>query len=184
MKITSTSTLQALLVLSFLSFGAGCARNQGPDVTTHYQTASGFRTDLLSNNLLQGEAPDGLWLNAARVFRNFRDYDLFLEVRYQAPEQMGLLDIRPGHSLEVIADGQELRFRGSGSGNRRQQEAGYVAEEALYPVTESQLRAIAAADTVEVHVTGGQGKVRRPFGPENTDKFRTFVARLIEAPRR
>lgn len=166
-----------ILIAGF--FAGGCATTPIPDVTTHYDPITGYRTDLIPENLLETQQPSRelLWLNASRVFRNWADFDYFLEVHYEALPEPGWLHIKPGKSLVVTADGQELQFDGRGSLNTRRTRRGNVSEDAIYRVEPAQLRAIARAKKVRVRVVGENGVVEREFGPVNFERFRKFVER-------
>lgn len=178
MKIRLTCSL-ALLALGLV---AGC-KTQQPAVQTHYDSFSGLRTDLLSDNILPtpGDPREVVWLNAARVFQNNRDAIYRLEVSYVARDEVGLLEIPAGQTLTLIVDGQPLKFQGIGSSNTRKQfkKSGqpFVSEDALYAATRADLQRIASARQVKVQVRGTKGLIDRDFGPENFQKFREFVTR-------
>ncbi len=161
---------------------AGCASIPVPDVATHYDPYSHLRTDLIPDNLLEteGQPRELLWLNASRVFKDLQYFEYYLEVRYEAREETGWLNIVPGISLTIIADGRELKFRGSGSLNLRKQKRGLVSEDAIYLVSADELKAIANAKAVTVKVAGQNGLVVRDFTPANSGRFRKFVAAFVE----
>jgi hypothetical protein len=160
---------------------AGCATQQAPDVTTHIDRATGLRTDLLGDNLLEAKGPprELLWLNASRVYRNYSDAQYYLEVQYMAKEAAGFLEIPPGDTLTLIIDGQPLKFSGTGGGNfRKPYKDELVREVAIYPATRIQLQKIALGRDVKVQVRGNNGLVEREFGKENQERFRQFVTRF------
>ena len=158
---------------------AGCTTTPAPDVTSHYDTVSGLRTDLMADNLLQVEgAPRELvWLNASRVFRNVRDADYYLEVMYMATPEVGYLEIAPGQSLIVTVDGQEMALQGTGSAGLRDKQQDMLVEKALYQASRIQMQRIAVAEEVKVRLVGRNGLIDREFKEENHEKFRRFVTR-------
>lgn len=169
----------SLIAASLLS---GCATSTSPDIVTHYDRFTGFRTDLIPENLLDipGEVREMVWLNASRVFKDREDFDYYLEVHYEARAETGLLNIAPGASLVIVADGNELKFNGGGSLNTRKSEGDLVSEDALFLASADELRAIANAQKVKVKIIGRNGVVERDFGPTNFQKFKKFVASYVE----
>jgi hypothetical protein len=168
--------------LLLLSAGllTGCA-TRSPDVLTYYDPHTKARTDLISENMLETEGPprEIIWLNASRVFYNPKKFQYYLELDYLAHARTGLLEIPPGESLVILADGQESRFRGSGSANARRERRDEVSERAIYAATGEQLRTIAGAQDVKVSVVGRNGIVQREFRPLNFEKFRQFVTEFV-----
>jgi hypothetical protein len=169
------------IVLAACCWMAGCA-TEPPPVTTHYETISGLRTDLMSENVLPtpGQPREVVWLNASRIFKNYRgDADYYLEVNYMAKEDVGYLEIPPGQTLTLIVDGETLKFDGNGSMNRRKvYRKEFVREDALYPVEPHHLQKIASAHQAKVLIKGNNGQVEREFAPENFERFRAFVNRF------
>jgi hypothetical protein len=175
MKIRYLFAISALLM--------GCASTPIPNVVTHYDQFTGYRTDLIPANLLedQGQNREVVWLNASRVFKNRQDYDFYLEVHYEARAETGLLEISPGESLVVDADGREMKFRSSGSLNARHNRGGLVSEDAIFVADASSLRAMARAKDVKVRIIGRNGIVERDFRPENFERFKEFVRSYVDA---
>jgi hypothetical protein len=161
---------------------AGCATAPVPDVVTHYDPYTHFRTDLIPENMLESKGPprELVWLNASRVFKDIKDFDYYLEVHYEAREETGYLNINPGASLVVIADEREIKFNGTGSLNNRKESRGLVSEDALYLASANELRAIAGAKQVKVKVIGRNGIVERDFTPANSEKFKKFVTHFVD----
>lgn len=159
---------------------AGCA-TQRPPVTTYIDPITRARTDLMGENMLQSPEPirEIVWLNASRMFKNARQYQYYLEVDYMARRETGFLEIPPGETLVIVADGQELKFSGSGSLNSRKELDEEVTERAIYLASGEQLRTIANAKDVQVSIRGRSGMVQRTFTPENTERFRQFVAKYV-----
>jgi hypothetical protein len=172
-------TLASLALAGFL---AGCATSTTPDVVTHYDQFTHFRTDLIPENLLDvpGEVREMIWLNASRVFRDFQDFDYYLDVNYQARAETGWLKIPPGATLTILADGKEMKFKSNGSMNTRRKDRDLVSEQAIYPISADELRAIANAKAVKVKVSGENGLVERDFGPLNFQRFKKFVTNYVE----
>ena len=161
----------------FAMLVAGCATHP-PDVSSYYDQATGLRTDLMENELeAPGQPREIVWLNASRVFRDYKSSELYLEASYMAMNDRGYLEIPPGKTLTVIADGKPMIFEGTGSANmRKPYKKQFVRETALYPVTKAQLQKIASAKEVKVQIKGDNGLVEREFKPANFDRLRRFVS--------
>ena len=159
---------------------AGCA-TKTQDSATYIDPFTGARTDLMAENMLESPEPvrEIVWLNASRLFRNARDYQYYLEVDYLARAETGYLEIPPGQTLAIVADGQEIKLTGSGSLNNRKERKEEVTERAIYPATADQLRTIASAEDVKVSILGRNGMVQRTFTPANLERFRQFVQRYV-----
>jgi hypothetical protein len=172
----------ALLAVALL---AGC--QTAPEVTTYVDPMTNQRTDLLSENELPspggGQPREIIWLNASRVPVSRSKYQTYLEVMYAANAEAGPLDINPGRSLTIVADGQELKFSGLGSANGRKEKGGIVYESALYEAQPSDIETIANAQKVTVLVQGKSLLIERNFGPENFDRFRQFANQLATSGR-
>ena len=155
----------------------GCA-SPTPDVSSHYDQVTGLRTDLMENELeAPGQPREIVWLNASRVFHSQKESELFLEASYMAMKDRGYLEIPPGKTLTVVADGKPILFDGTGSANMRKvYKKDFVRETAIYPVTKSQLQRIANARDVKVQIKGANGLVERQFKAENFDRLRKFVS--------
>lgn len=172
-KIVSASILwSATAFMVFSTTGCGTT----PEVTSYVNPVSGRRTDVLAENLLEGPANtrEMLWLNAYRDFQDQYRYKYYLEVIYGAREEAGYLDIGPGRSLTIIADGNEMNFVGLGSLSK-DDEKGAIFETARYEATADDIYRLSRAKNVTVRVTGRNGVVVREFAAENFDKFRKFV---------
>ena len=101
-----------LLTAGLLS---GCA-SKPPQVATYYDPFTHARTDLTANNILETQGPvrEIVSLDASRVFTKGSDNQDHLEVDYLARAETGFLEIPPGETLVILADGKELKFSGSG----------------------------------------------------------------------
>jgi len=174
MKIKAISFLLAAAATAFLP---GCATH-APDVSSYYDQATGLRTDLMENELeAPGQPREIVWLNASRVFHNSKTSELFLEASYMAMKERGYLEIPPGKTLTVIADGKPMMFDGTGSSNmRKAYKKDFVRETALYPVSRADLQKIANARNVKVQIKGANGLIEREFKAENFQRIRKFVS--------
>jgi hypothetical protein len=172
-----------LLLMTAVVLLAGCASGPVPDVVTHYDQTTKIRTDIIPENLLESaEQPprELVFLNASRVFKDYQDFDYYLDVQYTTTTEVGLLDIPAGESLVIIADDRQMKFRSSGSSSLRRSKGDVVSEKAIYPTNAEELRAIARAKKVQVHVVGQNGRVAREFRPENFERFKKFVHFYVE----
>ena len=171
-------TVKAILfVFAAAALLAGCATH-APDVSSYVDQMTGLRTDLMENELdTPGQPREIVWLNASRVFRSQNESDLYLEATYMAMKDRGYLEIPPGKTLTVIADGKPMTFDGTGSANMRKPfKKDFVRETALYPISKMQLQKIANARDVKVQIKGNNGLVEREFKPENFERLRKFVS--------
>ena len=152
----------------------GCGST--PEVTSYVNPLSGRRTDVLAENLLEapGQTREMLWLNAYRDFSDQYRFKYYLEVIYGARTEAGYLDIAPGRSLTITADGNEMNFVGLGSLSK-DEEKGAVFETARYEATADDIYRISRAKKVTVRVAGRSGVVVRDFSAENFAKFRKFA---------
>ena len=156
---------------------AGCATAPKSELYSYRNDLGGPGIDLIVDNELDsGDRPTELiWLNALRTHRGAWDALFYMEVRYEALPQIGYLEISPGETLVLTADGQVMKFRGNGSVNERKATNNTLIEHALYEVKADDLRKIAKARDVKVDIVGSQRTVHRQFKPANTEKFKTFV---------
>lgn len=156
---------------------AGCA-SPAPDVSSHYDQMTGLRTDLMENELeAPGKPREIVWLNASRVFHGQKESELFLEASYMAMKDRGYLEIPPGKTLTIIADGKPILFDGTGSTNmRKPYKDDFVRETAIYPATRAQLQTIANARNVKVQIKGNNGLIEREFKAQNFERLRKFVS--------
>ena len=115
-----------------------------------------------------------LWLNASELFTYRGAAKYYLEVKYQARPERGLVEIGPGQTLTVTADGVPIRLTGPGSAKFRKEKYGTVIETAVYSVEMAQVNQIAKAKDVRVRVTGAKGFVERNFAAKNFENFREF----------
>lgn len=172
-KFAATTLMWSAAVFTLIS-STGCGTT--PEVTSYVNPVSGRRTDVLAENLLEapGQSREMLWLNAYRDFQDQYRFKYYLEVIYGAREEAGYLDIGPGRSLTLTADGNEMNFVGLGSLSK-EEENGAVFETARYEATADDIYRISRARQVSVRVVGRNGIVVRDFSAENFDKFRKFA---------
>jgi hypothetical protein len=172
-KVAVATMLWSAVVCTLIS-STGCGTT--PEVTSYVNPVSGRRTDVLAENLLEapGQTREMLWLNAYRDFQDQYRFKYYLEVIYGAREEAGYLDISPGRSLTITADGNEMNFVGLGSLSK-DEEKGAVFETARYEATADDIYRISRARQVTVRVVGRNGIVVRDFSAENFDKFRKFA---------
>ena len=157
---------------------AGCATPPEKEIYTYRADFGGPDMDLIMDNELVSEEDKTsiLWLNASRIRDSAWDSRYYLEANYQTLRQIGWLDVRPGQSLIIHVDGEEIRLTGQGSVNtRRETGDGIIVENAIYSVTPDQLRTIAKGRDVKVTLNGYERSIEREFQPENTERFRNFV---------
>ena len=165
-----------------LLFVAGCATTT-PEVSTYIDPVMGNRTDLLSDNELKtpGQPRELVWLNASRMFKSDFESQYYLEVSYMARKEVGYLDILPGETLTIVADGKSMKFDGSGSLNtRKPYKKELVRENAIFPTTKTALQRIASAKEVKVLIKGKNGLIEREFAQDNFDRFRKFVSSFAQ----
>ncbi|HYT58893.1 MAG TPA: hypothetical protein VEL06_01905 [Haliangiales bacterium] len=166
-----------LFPLAVAALLAGCATAPKSDVYTYRTDVGGPPVDLIVDNELDsGDKPTELiWLNASRIRQGAWNAKYYLEVRYEALPQTGLLDIAPGETLVLTVDGQTMKFGGVGSLNERKEGRSTLVEHAIYEAKVDDLRKIAKAKEVKVDIAGSQRTVHREFKPANIEKFRNFV---------
>lgn len=171
-RILYAALLASAALPAFLLSGCGTTQ----EVTSYVNPVSGRRTDILAENLIEGpaNAREMLWLNAYRDFTDRYRFKYYLEVIYGAREEAGYLDIPPGRSLTITADGNEMNFAGLGSLSKEKEKEA-VFETARYEATSDDIYRISRAKKVTVRVAGSNGVVLRDFAAENLDKFRKFA---------
>jgi hypothetical protein len=165
---------------------AGCATS--PEVTTYTDPLTNQRTDLLSENELvvpgQDQPREVVWLNASRLPKDRNSYNIYLEVTSAVKMGTDPVDIYPGRTLTIIADGKEMKFSGLGSSNHRREKDGILYETALYEAQRSDIDAIAAASKVTVLVQGKAVLIERDFAADNFERFKQFAAQISVTPPR
>ena len=159
-------TYLRFVVILFVLATAACARN----VTR------------MSRNLVGGPQParGDLSLNVEKTGKgDSARYDLF--VRWTSSFR---LDVQPGKSLFISADGRELAFTAAEDIYHDSDCTNgpcVYDDRAYYPATAEQIRRIANATAVLVQVVGSKQTVSREFNETNFEAFRNFIARHIAA---
>lgn len=169
------------LPIAVVALLVGCSTPTQKDVYT-YRSDLGQGIDLIMDNELESSSdPNSLiWLNASRIRQGAWGGRYFLEVRYEALQKTGWLDIGPGQTLTLTVDGETLPLKGPGSINtRRETGSGTVVESAIYETSEDVLRKLGKAKQVKVAVRGRSRAIERDFRPENSRKFSNFVLTYI-----
>lgn len=170
----------ALGLMAAMALLAGCVAT--PEVTTYVDPLTNQRTDLLSENELvvpgQTQPREIVLLNASRIPVTRNHYRISLEVQYLTRVEAGALDILPGRTLTIIADGKEMKFSSLGSMNARKERDGILTETALYEAQPADIDAIANASKVTVLVQGKGSLIERNFGPENFERFKQFAGKI------
>ena len=170
--MVSAALLTGICLLGLFVSGCGTAQ----EVTSYKNPVSGQRTDILSDNLVDapGETREMLWLNAYRDFQDRYRFKYYLEAIYGARQEAGYLEINPGRSLTITADGYEMNFTGLGS-LKKWDEKGAVFESARYEASADDVYRISRAKQVSIRVVGQNGIVVREFAAENFQRFRKFA---------
>jgi hypothetical protein len=178
---------ELLLMAICVGWLAGCETTPPPDVVSRTDEITGRQSHLITDNILEdpSQSDSLLWLNASQLFTYRGASRYYLEVRFQARPERGLIEISPGQSLTVTADGVPLRLTGPGSAKFRKEKYGTLIENAVFTVDFAQLEQIARAKEVKVRVAGTKGFVERQFAAKNFQNFREFVSqvRADETPR-
>src|SRR5881397_2706692 len=135
-KVRQSMKASRILPLAIAALLAGCSSMSKSDVYTYRSDIGGPGIDLIVDNELDsGDKPSELiWVNASRVREGAWDAKYYLEVRYEALPQTGFMDIAPGETLVLTADGQTMKFGGAGSLNERKEKGGTLVEHAIYEV--------------------------------------------------
>lgn len=171
---------ELLLMAACVGLMTGCETTPPADVVSRTDEITGRQSHLITDNILEDEsqADSLLWLNASQLFTYRGAAKFYLEVRFQARPERGLIEISPGQSLTITADGVPMRFTGPGSPKFRKEKYGTFIENAVYTVDFSQIEQIAKAKSVKVRVAGGKGFVERQFAPKNFENFKEFVRQV------
>lgn len=162
---------------------AGCETAPPDPVVSRTDEVTGRQSHLITDNIIEDstQADSLLWLNASELFTYRGVAKYYLEVRFQARPERGLLEIGPGQTLTITADGVPMLMTGPGSAKFRREKYGTVIENAVYGVDMAQVDKIAKAKEVRVKVSGSKGFVERKFGAKNFDNFREF-SRQVHTP--
>jgi hypothetical protein len=173
------------MTLVLAGFLMGCETTPPPDVVSRTDEVTGRQSHLITDNIIEDPAQSDslLWLNASELFTYRGAPRYYLEVRFQARPERGLVEIAPGQSLTITADGVPIRLSGPGSAKFRKEKFGTVIETAVYSVDLAQVNQITRAKQVRVRVTGAKGFVERNFSAKNFENFREFTRQIqADAP--
>ena len=165
------------MVVSLIGASAGCAGQTAPE-----QAAAPVRKVIrMSRNIVGGSRPGGnLVVNVERTVEGASDhYELF--ARWTGETRV---DVLPGESLVITADGQEFKFKVLESGIYRDFSCDprcIYDDRAYYSATAGQIQAIANAKQVTVRLIGSKQTVERVFNELNFERFREFVRKDMPA---
>jgi len=139
-------------------------------ITTH-DKSDFYTADSMTGNLLGGRLNHEL--NAARVSAKDGTVHYALGVYYYGTNWMS---IKPGESLILLIDGEQINVKGQGSQSyRKTLENGMVSELAKYAVTPKLLKKIASAKQVKVKIIGSDLVAEKYFTKTNFENFKQFV---------
>ena len=171
---------ELFMTLICAGFLAGCETTPPADVVSRTDELTGRQSHLITDNIIEdpSQTDSLLWLNASELFTYRGASRYYLEVRFQARPERGLIEITPGQSLTVTVDGAAMRLSGPGSAKFRKEKYGTLIENAVYTVDFGQLEQIAKAKEVKVRVAGNKGFVERQFAAKNFDNFREFIHQI------
>ncbi len=171
-------------LIALIGILAGCA-TKPPPVATDINPITGDRTDV-SDIILPGDSAtprEVMCLNPFRVVQAGIQPKYYLIARYIAPAEVGYLEIPPGQTLTLYADGNPIKLDSSGSLNTRkafkEKDVDFVSETAQYQVSKLDMEKLGYARKIKVQLKGNKGLVEREFGPENYDSIRAFVTRAV-----
>ncbi len=171
-------------LIALLGILAGCA-TKPPPVATDINPITGERTDL-TDILLPGASAqprEVVYLSLFRQYNQSGPPKFYILATYFAPKEVGYLEIPPGATLTLEADGQAIKLDGTGSINSRKafknQGVDFVKEIAQYQVSKLDMEKLGYARKIKMQLKGGKLLVEREFGPENYDSIRAFVSRAV-----
>jgi hypothetical protein len=169
------------IALFVLLLGAGCATVK-PDAAYRensvYDAGAGTHLASMHLNVLapQEEEPGLLAFDAFRL-EGPSGVEWTVDLTYMARDW---LFIQEGASLAVSIDGRIVHY-GTGKIDPKTERAvladDSIVEQAIYPISLADLRAIAAAKVVIVTVTGSHGTASGRFSQANFDRLRGFLQR-------
>jgi len=167
------------LLLIAICAGAlvGCESTPPADVVARTDELTGRQSHLITDNIIEDPTQNDslLWLNASQLFTYRGASKYYVEVRFQARPERGLIEITPGQSLTITVDGSPIRLSGPGSAKFRKEKYGTLIENAVYSVDFAQIEQISRGKDVKVRVAGNKGFVERQFAGKNFENFREFV---------
>jgi hypothetical protein len=174
----------SLVLIVVVGLIAGCATKPPPPAATVYDPVTGERHDVTEMFLPSpvDQPREVVYLASYRENQAFgTQTKYYMSIRYVAKSEVGLVEIPPGKTLTLIADGQPINLDGTGSINMRknfqQKDIEFVTETAIYPVSKADLQKLGFARKIQVQIKGSRGNINREFVPENYENLRDFVRR-------
>ena len=174
---------KSLMLIALLGLLAGCV-TKTPLVGTDVNPINGARTDVTPMMLTSaGQLREVVYLNAYREIAPKTGTRYLLEVKYVAPAEVGYLEIPPGQTLTILADGQPIKLDGTGTLNTRvgfrKENMDFVSETAQYRASRLDMQKMGFARQIKVQIKGNKGLIERDFNPENFEKIRAFVTQAV-----
>jgi hypothetical protein len=171
----------SLTLIALLGLLAGCA-TPPPQVGTYVNPLTGGVTDVTDTMLVGPGTPrEVVYLTCYHEKNPSGEPRYYLSVKYIAPVEVGYLEIPPGQTLTIVADGNAIKLDGSGSLNTRQmykhEGTEFVTELAQYPISRLDLQKIGYARKLQAQIKGNKLLIERDFVDDNYDKIRAFVTR-------
>lgn len=170
------------LVLGVAVFAAGCAATT-PGMALPYavrrmdtETMTGYRME--GNYVSTPPIPGSrLAINAVRAEAANGRVVYLIEVNHTTVDA---LEIPPGETLVFMADGERIALSGPGWGGGYRGFSGSAPVElALYEISPDDLRKLAAANRVDLRITGRDRVIENVFHGWNVSRLRAFVAEHV-----
>ncbi len=113
----------SLVVAVAVGMLAGCETAPPEAVVSRTDEVTGRESHLITDNIVEdpSQTDSLLWLNASQLFTYRGAAKYYLEARFQARPERGLLEVGPGQSLTVTADGVPIHLTGPGSAKFRKE---------------------------------------------------------------
>lgn len=174
----------SLMLIALIGLLAGCATKPPPPTATIYDPITGERRDITEMMLPSPQDPprEVVYLSSYRENQSYGSQSkYYMSIKYIAGTEVGYLEIPPGQTLTLLADGQPVKLDGTGSMNMRkgfkQNDLEFVTETAIYPVSRADLQKLGYARKIKVQIKGIKGLIERDFADENYENLRAFVTR-------
>lgn len=174
--------LASWLVVAAAVFAAGCATAPGMELpyAVRRMNTEGMTGHRMEGNYVSTPPIPGsrLAINAVRAQAANGRVLYLIEVNHQTSNP---LMIPPGETLVFIADGERIALSGPGWGGGMQGARGSTVsvELALYQISPDDLRKLAAADRVDLRLTGRDRVIENVFHGWNVARLRAFVAEHV-----
>lgn len=171
------------IVLVAAVFAAGCATSPGVELpyAVRHMNTEGMTGHRMEGNYVSTPPIPGsrLAINAVRANAANGRVFYIIEVNHATGNA---LRIPPGETLVFIADGERIALSGPGWGGAMHAVPGSIVgvELALYDITPDQLRKLAAADRVDLRLTGRDRVIENVFHGWNVARLRAFVAEHVD----